>query len=178
MEEFLSNSYANTSAPIVSALVLGLLTAISPCPMVTNITDTKRGESRLRDAAAESQRLLELAERSRAALLSVVEDQKSAEEQIRMLNADLEARVERRTAQLEAANKELESFAYSVSHDLRAPLRAMGGYSRILQEDFAEDLGDEGLRVTRVISDSAKSMGQPIDDRFLTFILALFFKIK
>ncbi len=86
-----------------------------------------------------------------------------AVENVRLLEG-LEERVRERTAQLEAANKELEAFSYSVSHDLRAPLRAVDGYTRILLEDFAPYLDAEGKRVCGVISESARAMGRLIDD--------------
>jgi PAS domain S-box-containing protein len=89
---------------------------------------------------------------------------KEAEMQVRNLNEALENRVKERTAQLQITNEELEAFAYSVSHDLRAPLRAINGYSQILAEDYEVVLDDEGKRVCGIISKEAQRMGQLIDD--------------
>ncbi len=100
-------------------------------------------------------------------LLSVSRDisaQTQAEEKIRQLNAELEQRVRERTAQLEIANQELEAFSYSVSHDLRAPLRGVNGYVRMLQEDYGDQLDEEGNRLLGVVSREAKRMGRLIDD--------------
>lgn len=93
-----------------------------------------------------------------------ITDRKSAEKALHELNETLEHRVAERTNQLEAANKELEAFSYSVSHDLRAPLRAIDGFSRILSEDYTEKLDDEGRRVLDIIRTNAQNMGQLIDD--------------
>jgi PAS domain S-box-containing protein len=100
-------------------------------------------------------------------LVSVQEDitdRKNAEFQIKKLNEELEVRVIQRTQLLEAANKELEAFSYSVSHDLRAPLRSVHGFTKILLEDYEANLDEEGKRICGVISSSATQMGELIDD--------------
>jgi signal transduction histidine kinase len=88
-------------------------------------------------------------------------------EQLDRLNTDLERRVAERTAQLEAANREIDSFSYSVSHDLRAPLRAIDGYAQILGEDYSDRLDDEGRRLLGVVRDRAQRMGDLIDELLL-----------
>jgi signal transduction histidine kinase len=98
--------------------------------------------------------------RARDGLEAELAERKRREEEIRRLNADLE----RRTIELQATNKELEAFAYSVSHDLRAPLRHVAGYSELLQKHAAAALDEKSRRYVSMLLDSARRMGTLIDD--------------
>jgi PAS domain S-box-containing protein len=91
-------------------------------------------------------------------------ERKRADEKILALKTNLERRVEERSSELRAANKELEAFTYSVSHDLRAPLRAIDGFSRIVVKNHAEQLNDEGRKMLGMIRSGAQQMGRLIDD--------------
>jgi PAS domain S-box-containing protein len=105
----------------------------------------------LRDAEGRPQYLLGISDD--------ITEAKRAEKAIRALNANLQVRAN----QLEAANKELESFSYSVSHDLRAPLRAIDGFTKIFQEDYGDQIDDEGRRLLNVVRDNSERMGLLID---------------
>ena len=89
---------------------------------------------------------------------------RQAEKDLRMLNQELELRVRQRTVELEAANKELEAFTYSVSHDLRAPLRHIDGFSKILMEEDLAGLSEDSRRYLTRIREGTKQMGQLVDD--------------
>ena len=90
-------------------------------------------------------------------------EREQAQREVQRLNAELEERVLRRTRQLEGANREMEAFSYTVSHDLRAPLRAINGYARLLAEDHAGVLPPAGLQYLEAIGRSAAQMGELID---------------
>jgi len=115
-------------------------------------------------------RLQQYVAASHAALerVTLVESLRGREEEVRVLNDDLERRVALRTQQLEASNSELEAFSYTVSHDLRAPLRAVDGFARILLEDYERYLPDDGKRYLHLIGSNAEDMGKLIDG-LLTF---------
>ncbi len=97
-------------------------------------------------------------------LRNSIQERQHAEQEVRKLNVELERRVEKRTAELATSNRELEAFCYSVSHDLRAPLRSMGGFSNILIEDYGAQIDAMGQSHLQRIAGSARQMGTLIDD--------------
>jgi light-regulated signal transduction histidine kinase (bacteriophytochrome) len=117
----------------------------------------------LADATADRLR----AEAAVKATLGILEELSAAQAEIGTLNAELEVRVDQRTAELMVANKNLEAFAYSVAHDLRSPLRALSGYSEALTEDYADRLDDTGRWYTGRIQAATERMDRLIDDLLL-----------
>lgn len=93
-----------------------------------------------------------------------ITERKRAEEEVKLFNQKLEQMVQERTTELEIANKELESFSYSVSHDLRAPLRSIHGYINIFAEEYSTQFDDEARRLVSIITNNAQKMGRLIDD--------------
>jgi len=118
----------------------------------------------INDMLAEVGRRQEALEASNLTLGREMAERARAEDQLRDLNLELERRVDARTAQLEAANKELESFSYSVSHDLRAPVRAIIGFSRMLAEEHNAQFDAESQRLLGIVQSEAQRMGALIDD--------------
>jgi PAS domain S-box-containing protein len=144
------------------------VTVVSTIAQVQDITERKYTEAKNLTDQTELQLLLSEARASRRALLSLAEDQGRGREEILQLNQSLEQKVKDRTAQLEISNTELEAFAYSVSHDLRAPLRAIDGFSRILQQEYESKLDSEGQRLLEIIRSNTGVM-----DHLITDLLAL-----
>ena len=113
----------------------------------------QRADAHAREAIAHQKKLeVEVLERKRA------------ENEVRQLNATLEKRVEQRTAELVASNEELESFTYSVSHDLRAPLRHVDGYAQMLEDEFGSQIPPEAQKFLKKIRQGSENMRQLVDD--------------
>jgi len=125
-----------------------------------NITLIRKLEDKMRQTEENEKKLKEYVKELEDSLL----ERRKAEEEIKKLNEELEIRVEERTAQLKTINQELEAFSYSVSHDLRAPLRALNGFAKILLEDYSDSFNSEAAGLLNSIIANAKKMSQLIDD--------------
>ena len=126
---------------------------------------TKHGATRIWDFSSAPLGYLPDGRRLVLSMAIDVTERREAEVEVRRLNAELEQRVKDRTSQLEEANRELEAFSYSVSHDLRAPLRAIDGFARILVTEYGDILpAGGGRRELDIICSEARRMGQLIDD--------------
>lgn len=132
--------------------------------VLRDVTERRLAEDAVRSSQAQLQELLQEAEQSRQALLSLVEDQQRAQSEIQRINTGLEQKVKERTAELEAANHELEAFSYSVSHDLRAPLRTIDGFANLLIEDFGSLMDQKARHYLDLIQQSSMRMQMLIDD--------------
>jgi light-regulated signal transduction histidine kinase (bacteriophytochrome) len=106
----------------------------------------------------------EQVQRGGVAVFRDITQRKRAEEEIQQLNEDLELRVQQRTAALEASNKEMEAFTYSVAHDLRAPLRQIDGFSKILMEDLADHLDPSAKRYLDLVREGTAKMDRLVND--------------
>jgi signal transduction histidine kinase len=162
---FMLYGAARCSVRAVCAIVAGVSVAL-----VAGLT---RGAERLdpalaRALAVEAQEFILVLSVMSLGLAALLGQLRAVQRSVVELNAELETRIAARTAELKQANGELEAFSYSVSHDLRAPLRAVDGFARLMEEDYAARLDDEGRRMLGVIRAQALRMGRLIDD-LLTF---------
>lgn len=130
----------------------------------SDISERKSTEEKIMQTQSELQRLLKEADNSRNKLLKLVKKQEQTQGELNKLNAELEVRVQHRTAQLEAANQELEAFSYSVSHDLRAPLRGINGWGMALVDDYHDKLDETAQQYLENIRSETERMGNLIDD--------------
>ena len=163
-EEFLAMTIKDIRpAEDVPALLADVATNRSN-PYVTSIWRHRKKDGTLIDVEVTSHEFQFGGGQAKLILANDITEQLRSEAQVCQLNEELEERVRERTAELRAANKELEAFSYSVSHDLRAPLRAIIGYSQLILEDYASRLDGEGKRLLGVVCSEAKRMGQLIDD--------------
>lgn len=132
--------------------------------LAQSLENAKKQNVDMSDAQSAMLNLVEDLEDSKSKMEIEMEERRKADEEVRRLNEELEERVRSRTAQLEAANSELESFAYSVSHDLRSPLRGIDGFSHALLEEYDSKLDDTGRDYLQRVRKATKKMAQLIDD--------------
>ncbi|MEH2171716.1 sensor histidine kinase [Nostoc sp.] len=149
---------------IIASAIVGLAATITNQELVKR----KQMENSLQKARDEleievNKRTAEL-RNTNEELQTEINERKKAESEILRLNVQLEQRVAERTAQLEATNKEMEAFSYSVSHDLRAPLRSIDGFSQALLEDYADKLDALGQNYLQRVRAATQRMAQLIDD--------------
>lgn len=160
-EHFLPSTDVDEVKKVFNSIMSGLMDNVE---FFENIVVTKSGE--LRDIAWHNGIIRD---KNKSIIASIssgedITDRKKAEEALKQLNEELETRVRSRTMELENSNKELESFAYSVAHDLRAPLRSIDGFSNILLEDYQSALDEEGVRILEIIRNSSQKMDHLIFD--------------
>jgi PAS domain S-box-containing protein len=170
--------FGYTAAEMVGASIQRLVAPDRPDEEASILENAKRGETRLYETTrlCKNGRHVDLslavspirdAHGTVVGVSSIARDiteRKRAEEQILRLNTELEHRVQMRTAELTAANQELEAFTYSVAHDLRAPLRHIDAFTRILQEDFAGSFPPEAAQLLNTIRHGSENMSHLVND--------------
>jgi PAS domain S-box-containing protein len=163
-EEFLGMTIKDIRPIEDVPALLADVTGNRSSPYVTSIWRHQKKDGTLIDVEVTSHEFYFAGQKAKLVLANDITEQLRTEAQVCQLNEELEERVRERTAELRATNKELEAFSYSVSHDLRAPLRAIIGYSQFILEDYDVRLDGEGKRLLGVICSEALRMGQLIDD--------------
>ncbi len=141
-------------SPLVLLQAFIAIATLTALALAAALSESGRAEAALRRKDEQHARLFTLN----------VTDRRRAEEEVRRLNAELEERVRSRTTQLEATNKELEAFCYSVSHDLRAPLRTIRGFGEVLLDLYAPQLDARGQEFLRRVCTASDQMDRLIDD--------------
>jgi PAS domain S-box-containing protein len=159
-EEFLAMTITDIRPPEDIPALLNNVSKVSSGVDDAGSWRHRKKDGGIIDVEITSHQLIFAGRNAEIVLSNDITERKRAEAAINQLNENLE----QRSVQLEQANKELEAFSYSVSHDLRAPLRAIDGFSRILLEDYSDKLDQDGNRVLEVVRKNAQQMGQLIDD--------------
>ena len=172
------NAFTEDQMKLLEALSLHIASAEQNALLFNKVQeDLKervRAEEILHHAHIELESLLTETEKSRGTLQYMFEEKRASEEKIRQINKNLEHRIAERTADLEFANKELENFTQSVSHDLRAPIRALEGYTTLLLSDYRGKLDEEGQNCLERIRDSSILMDRLVNGLYeLTRISSL-----
>jgi hypothetical protein len=164
LEEFLSMTIKEIRPPEDVPALLDHVREDHPDMEKPHLWRHRKKDGTIIHVEVSSHRLEVDGRRSRLVLALDVTKRRQAEEGIRRLNAELEKRVMERTAELEAANRELEAFSYSVSHDLRAPLRSIDGFSLALLEDYSQVIDGPGRDYLKRLRSSSQRMAHLIDD--------------
>jgi signal transduction histidine kinase len=158
---FIAGEPPKTYNLTLNGVILHLTVGTMGVAVIFTLTMLLAAAVLLAGAAIRRRRQAEAANRE---LTNEIRERRSAEEEVNKLNMELERRVVERTGQLDAANKELEAFSYSVAHDLRAPLRHINGFAKILEDEYGPALDATAQHYLKRVRNGANNMGQLLDD--------------